>query len=152
VRLEGERVFDAPREVVWQAVSDPASLAKLMPGVQNFEVADPDHFKAQVKVPLGLGALALEIDFEQAERREPEYSHLKARGRGVGAMLTMETSFELEEEGSGTRMRWSADVSVAGPVGAMGQRVLQPIVRQQVDHVLSALETQVAGADPPAEP
>ena len=29
-------------------------------------------------------------------------------------------------------MRWSADVSIAGPVGAMGQRVLQPIVNQQV--------------------
>jgi carbon monoxide dehydrogenase subunit G len=119
--------------------------------VQGFEISDPDHFHAQVKVPLGLGALALEIDFEQTERRAPEFSSLRARGRGVGAMLTMQTSFALEEEGTGTRMRWSADVSVAGPVGAMGQRVLQPIVRQQVDHVLSALEEQVAAADSPAE-
>ena len=38
-------------------------------------------------------------------------------------------------------MLWSAEVSIAGPVGAMGQRVLQPIFRQQVDHVLATLET-----------
>jgi carbon monoxide dehydrogenase subunit G len=49
----------------------------------------------------------------------------------------------LEE---GTKMLWAADVKVAGPVGAMGQRVLQPIVKQQVNHVLAALDRQVTAA------
>jgi carbon monoxide dehydrogenase subunit G len=40
-------------------------------------------------------------------------------------------------------MLWAADVSIAGPVGSMGQRVLQPIVRQQVNQVLGALEKRV---------
>ena len=43
-------------------------------------------------------------------------------------------------------MRWEADVKIAGPVGAMGQRVLQPIINQQVGNVLSALEKQVSEA------
>jgi carbon monoxide dehydrogenase subunit G len=43
-------------------------------------------------------------------------------------------------------MKWAADVKLAGPVGAMGQRVLQPIVNQQVSHVLSALEREVQSA------
>ena len=41
-------------------------------------------------------------------------------------------------------MAWEADVKIAGPVGAMGQRVLQPIVNQQVSQVLEALEKRVA--------
>ena len=44
-------------------------------------------------------------------------------------------------------MLWAADVSIAGPVGSMGQRVLQPIVNQQVEQVLAALEKQVHGCD-----
>jgi hypothetical protein len=40
-------------------------------------------------------------------------------------------------------MKWAADVKLAGPVGSMGQRVLQPIVNQQVQHVLRSLEVQV---------
>ena len=42
---------------------------------------------------------------------------------------------------------------IAGPVGSMGQRVLQPIVNQQVQHVLNALDEQVrqASATTPAE-
>jgi hypothetical protein len=43
-------------------------------------------------------------------------------------------------------MRWEADVRIAGPVGSMGQRVLQPIVNQQVNHVLTALDKQVQEA------
>jgi hypothetical protein len=37
-------------------------------------------------------------------------------------------------------------VKIAGPVGSMGQRVLQPIVNQQVQHVLGALDLQVQQA------
>jgi carbon monoxide dehydrogenase subunit G len=44
-------------------------------------------------------------------------------------------------------MDWAADVRIAGPVGSMGQRVLQPIVNQQVSNVLAALEQQVAKAE-----
>lgn len=146
MKLSGEHSFPAPREVVWGVISDPAQLAELMPGVQSFEVEDERHFEAKVKIPLGLGSLELAIDFEKLDERPPEHSRLKARGRGVGAMMNMETSFTLDEAGTGTRMLWGAEVSIAGPVGAMGQRVLQPIFRQQVAHVLAALERQVEAA------
>jgi carbon monoxide dehydrogenase subunit G len=43
-------------------------------------------------------------------------------------------------------MKWAAYVSIAGPVGSMGQRVLQPIINQQVGNVLRSLEQQVEGA------
>ena len=44
-------------------------------------------------------------------------------------------------------MKWEADVKIAGPVGSMGQRVLQPIVNQQVGNVLAALEARGAGGE-----
>jgi 2-furoyl-CoA dehydrogenase large subunit len=143
VKLDGEHTFAASREVVWAVIADPSQLAHLMPGVQSFEVTDPTHFNAKVKIPLGLGSVAMTIDFERLEEREPEFSSLKAHGSGVGALLTMLTSFTLEEAGAGTRMLWQAEVKIAGPVGAMGQRVLQPVFRQQVSQVLGALERQV---------
>ena len=65
--------------------------------------------------------------------------------------MDMTTSFTLSEAGEGTSMAWEADVKIAGPVGAMGQRVLQPIVNQQVQQVLGALEERVAAASGPGE-
>ena len=144
--LQGERIFDAPRAIVWQVVDNPASMAATMPGVESFDVHDERRWTANVKIPLGLGGLKMKIDMEKTEERELEYAAMQIKGQGVGAMMNMVTKFELSDEGAGTKMKWSADVKIAGPVGSMGQRVLQPIVNQQVQHVLGSLETQVQDA------
>jgi carbon monoxide dehydrogenase subunit G len=147
VNVSGERTFAAPRQAVWDVLNDPASMAKTMPGVQSFDIHDAERWSANVKIPLGLGGLKMKIDMTKTEERPPEFARLKIKGTGVGAMLSMETSFELSDapEG-GTAMQWAADVKLAGPVGSMGQRVLQPIVNQQVQNVLQALEVQVNAA------
>ena len=124
-------------------LNDPARMAKLMPGMESFDIEDDRNWSARIKVPLGLGALPLSFEFEKTEDREPEYARLTAKGKGVGAIVSMDTQFHLSEAGSGTAMKWEADVRIAGPVGSMGQRVLQPIVNQQVKNVLDALDRQV---------
>jgi carbon monoxide dehydrogenase subunit G len=146
VNVSGERVFKAPRATVWRVLNDPASMAQTMPGVESFDVHDENRWTANVKIPLGLGGLRMKIDMDKTEERAPEFAKLSIKGSGVGAMLKMETSFTLAESGEDTSMQWAADVKIAGPVGSMGQRVLQPIVNQQVEHVLKALDAQVMQA------
>ena len=146
MKVNGERDFDAPRDTFWRFLNDPQNMAKLIPGVESFEVQDDRHWQAAVKIPLGLGGLSMTMNFEKVEERPPEFAKLHAKGNGVGAIMNMETSFRLAEAGAGTDMHWEADVRIAGPVGSMGQRVLQPIVNQQVSQVLSALDKQVQEA------
>jgi carbon monoxide dehydrogenase subunit G len=143
VNISGERTFAAPRADVWAVLNDPASMAQMMPGVESFDIHDAERWTANVKIPLGLGGLKMKIGLTKTEEREPEFARLQIKGQGVGAMLNMETSFELLDVPEGTSMQWAADVKIAGPVGSMGQRVLQPIVNQQVQHVLQALDVQV---------
>src|SRR5205085_962212 len=85
--------------------------------------------------------------WELLQHPELEHAAMKIKGTGVGAILSMQTQFDLADaDEGGTAMKWAADVRIAGPVGAMGQRVLQPIVNQQVQHVLGALDKQVQEA------
>jgi carbon monoxide dehydrogenase subunit G len=146
VIVSGTKELKAPRETVWGVINEPAEMAKLMPGVESFEITDERHWTAKVKVPLGLGGLKMTMNFEKLEERPPEFASMRAKGQGVGALMDMTTSFTLSETGDGTSMAWEADVKIAGPVGAMGQRVLQPIVNQQVSQVLAALEKRVTAA------
>jgi len=146
VIVSGTKELSASRDTVWSVINEPSEMAKLMPGVESFEIADERHWTAKVKVPLGLGGLKMTMNFEKLEERPPEFASMRAKGQGVGALMDMTTSFTLSEAGEGTSMAWEADVKIAGPVGAMGQRVLQPIVNQQVQQVLAALEQRVAQA------
>ena len=147
MNVEGERSFAAPRATVWEVLNDPSAMARTMPGVESFDVHDDRRWTANVKIPLGLGGLKMKVDMEKVEEREPEHALMRIKGQGVGAMMNMQTSFDLSDapEG-GTLMKWAADVKIAGPVGSMGQRVLQPIVNQQVTHVLNALDREVQNA------
>jgi uncharacterized protein len=152
VNVSGERNFDAPRATVWKVLNDPAAMAATMPGVESFDVHDDKRWTANVKIPLGLGGLKMKIDMEKTDEREPEHAVMNIKGQGVGAMMNMKTTFDLADASGGTLMKWAADVRIAGPVGSMGQRVLQPIVNQQVQHVLGALDQRVQEAkQPPAE-
>jgi hypothetical protein len=138
VNVQGERTFAAPRATVWQVLNDPASMAKTMPGVESFDVHDDRRWTANVK---------MKVDMEKTEERELEFAVMAIKGQGVGAMMNMVTKFQLADAAGGqTTMLWSAEVKIAGPVGSMGQRVLQPIVNQQVQHVLGSLEQQVQEA------
>jgi carbon monoxide dehydrogenase subunit G len=144
--VSGTTELAAPRATVWSVINEPSELAELMPGVESFEIVDDKHWKAQVKVPLGVAGLKMTMNFEKLEEREPEFASLRGKGQGIGALLDMTTSFALSEVASGTSMAWEADVTLAGPVGSMGQRVLQPIISQQISQVLTALEARVSSA------
>jgi uncharacterized protein len=146
VNVEGSKTFQAPRETVWKVLNDPAAMAATMPGVESFDVQDDKHWTANVKIPLGLGGLKMKISMEKTDERAPEFAAMRIKGQGVGAMMNMITTFELSDAPEGTDMKWTADVKIAGPVGSMGQRVLQPIVNQQVEHVLASLDQQVQSA------
>jgi uncharacterized protein len=147
MNVEGERTFDAPRATVWGVLNDPAAMASTMPGVESFDVHDDKRWTANVKIPLGLGGLKMKVDMEKTDERELEHAAMHIKGQGVGAMMNMETKFDLSDaDGGGTAMKWAAEVKLAGPVASMGQRVLQPIVNQQVQHVLGALDQQVQEA------
>lgn len=144
MKVEGTRSYAAPRERVWEVLNDPAQMAGLIPGVETFEVLDDSHWKAKVKIPLGLGSFRMSMSFEKTDARPLEHARLHAKGDGVGAIMSMDTQFHLTEGDGGTSMRWEADVRIFGQVASMGQRVLQPIVNQQVQNVLNALDRRVS--------
>jgi uncharacterized protein len=142
VRIEGTRRFRAPRERVFRALTDPHELSELMPGVQRVEVSSDDEWIAVVKPPFGRG-LNLKLDMHVTDRREPEHARLEAWGKSFGARISIETEFELAEDGGATDMSWSADVGLAGLLGGLGGKALEPAARHQAERAIDRLQARV---------
>jgi carbon monoxide dehydrogenase subunit G len=142
VHIEGTRRFEAPRERVFRALTDPHELAELMPGVERVEVTSADEWIAVVKAPFGVG-LDLKLDLHVSDRRPPEHARLVAWGKSLGARLSIETEFELGEDGGGTDMTWSAEVGLAGLLGGLGGKALEPAARRQAERSLDRLQERV---------
>ena len=142
MRIEGTKHFQASRERVFQALTDPHELSGLLPGVQRVEVRSNDEWIAVVKPPHGRG-LNLKIDMHVTERREPEHARLVAWGKGLGARVSIETEFELAEDGDGTDMAWTADVRLAGLVGGLRGKTFEPAARRQAERALERLQKRI---------
>jgi carbon monoxide dehydrogenase subunit G len=142
MRIGGTRRFRAPRERVFRALTDPHELSELMPGVERVDVKSDDEWIAVVRAPFGVG-LDLKLDLHVSDRRPPEHARLVAWGKSFGVRLSIETEFELSEDGDGTDMTWSADVGLAGLLGGLGGKALEPAARHQAERSLDRLQERV---------
>jgi carbon monoxide dehydrogenase subunit G len=142
MRIEGTRRFEAPRERVFHALTDPYEIGQLMPGVERVEVSSDDEWIAVVEAPFGRG-LNLKLDMHVTDRRPPEHARLRAWGKSFGMRLSIDTEFQLAENGGGTDMTWTADVGLAGLLGGIGGKALEPAARRQADRAMDRLERLV---------
>src|SRR4051812_33884459 len=78
--------------------------------------------------------LRFSVRFE--DLRKPEHARLMAWGKSLGGRISVDSAFDLQPDGSGTLMRWSADVDAAGILSGLSSQALGPIATQQAEHAL----------------
>jgi carbon monoxide dehydrogenase subunit G len=129
--VTGERRFAAPRERVFELLTSPDVIAAAMPAVKSHDVTDADHWSAKVKPPLPL-APALKIRFEVLDRRPPAHAALHAHGGGADVTST----FDLEEDGGETLMRWRTELHLSGVLDKLAGPGLDAIAHRQAQRTL----------------
>lgn len=142
MRIDGRRSIKASRERVFRALTDPDEISVLMPGVERVEVVSEDEWVAVVKPPFGRG-LNLKLDLHVTDRVPPQHARLVAWGKSFGARISIETEFELAEDGDSTDLSWNAEVGVAGLLGGLGGKTLEPAARSQAERSLDRLQHRV---------
>jgi carbon monoxide dehydrogenase subunit G len=136
--VQGERRFEAPRERVFELLTSPDVIAAAMPMVRSHTVLDADHWVAKVKPPLPL-APAITIHFEVQQRRPPEHAALRAHGGGADVLST----FDLEDEGGATLMRWHTELKLSGVLGRLAGPGLDAVAHRQAARTLDEVRRRL---------
>jgi len=142
VRIEGERLVDAPRERVFQALTDPDVVAATVPLVERVDVRDAENWDLVVKVPLPM-APTLKLSFSVVEKQPPETARLHATGGGLMGGATVDSRFDLAAEGQKTRIKFVADLQFRGAL-APAEKLLEPAAQRQAERTLDAIERSVS--------
>jgi carbon monoxide dehydrogenase subunit G len=140
VHIEGERRFAAPPDQVYQALTDPDRLGAAFSAIERVEV-EGDEWRVLVRPPVP-GGFRLKFSVRLAELREPEHARLRAWGKSLAGRISVDSSFDLQPAGTGTVMRWSAEVDAAGLFSGLGSQALGRVAKQQADRALARLEPQ----------
>lgn len=144
MKFEGSYTLPAPRERVYQLLTDPQALARTLPGCEKLEPAGPDTF--HVKLKLGLAALSgsYQGKVRLSEQRPPEHLRLAMNSRGPWGFADGEGELTLEETDGETVVHYSGEVKVGGMIAAVGQRLLDGAARKMIGDFFKNQAREVA--------
>ena len=142
----GEVSIAAAREIVWDTLLDPDTLARIVPGCHEVKRISETHFRADVTLGVGPVKGRYSVDVKLSDLVKPASATLsgKARGglgsgEGAGKIV-----LEALPEG-GTLMRYEYEAAVGGKVAAVGGRMLDGAAKIVIGQFFKALAAQTGG-------
>jgi uncharacterized protein len=143
VKVTGSHRLEVPRQAVWDALQDPAVLARTLPGCQALEVTGPDAYAATVSAGVASVKGTYRGTVALADKVAPESYRLTAQGAGGPGTIQADAVVRLVEDGGATVVHYDADAVVGGMIGGVGQRMLQGVAKKTAGEFFGAIERDV---------
>lgn len=145
MKIVGTTRFAARPEQVWEALHNPAVLARTLPGCEALEAVGEDAYR--LTVTAGVSAVRGRYDGEVAitDREHLESFVLQARGAGTPGTVSADVLVRMAADGAEhTMLSYEADAVVGGPIGGVGQRMLTGVSRKMADQFFAAVQQDLA--------
>lgn len=143
MKLEGTYTFEAPREVVWEALLDPNVLASVMPGCEKLEQVGDNEYKGALKIRVGPVQGAFEGLVNLSDINTPESYRMQVDGKGAPGFMKGVGEVRLEDQGASTLMHYSGEAQVGGRIASVGQRLLDSSAKALTRQSLDGLHEQI---------
>ncbi|MFL6166978.1 MAG: SRPBCC family protein [Ornithinibacter sp.] len=146
MKISGSSTLDAPVDKVWEAIQDPAVLARCLPGCESLAVIGEDRYA--MSVTAGVAAIKGTYAGEVSLSDKVAPSSLTMRASGAGAPGTIDADVKVQlvpSAGGGTDLSYDADASVGGAIGGVGQRMLAGVTKKMAGQFFTALDRDIAG-------
>src|SRR5512136_1589897 len=148
MKLEGEYLFNGPREQVWKLVRDPDVLATALPGTQSLNKISDTEFEGIMHLKIGPMAGNFAGKLVVSDEVPPESCTLTVEGKGAPGSVKGTGHVQLTAQSDGkTLMKYTGDLQVSGTLASTGQRMIEPVtksmVRQGLETLNKALEARM---------
>ncbi|MGY1601830.1 SRPBCC family protein [Geodermatophilus sp. SYSU D00815] len=145
MNLDGSAVLHADPEKVWSVITDPAVLARTIPGCESLEQTGADEYRMSVSVGVGAirGTYAGEVRLTDQDRPKSYVMH--ASGAGAPGQVRATVRIGLEPSDEGTTLTYSADAVVGGPVAGVGQRMMTGVAKRMAGQFFKAIDDELTG-------
>ncbi|MFA1547573.1 carbon monoxide dehydrogenase subunit G [Actinomadura chokoriensis] len=140
MQLNGSADVAAPLDRVWDALQDPAVLARTIPGCHSLEETGPGTYRMTVTAGVASIKGTYVGQVELAEPDPPRSFVLRARGQGAPGTVDATVRVRLAGGDGSTRVDYEADAVVGGMVGGVGQRMLGSVAKRTAGEFFAAVE------------
>lgn len=148
MKLDGSYTFDAPQQMVWDAIRDPDVLGQILPGGEGIEETGENEYEGNLKIKVGPVNGKFKGNIKLHNINPPESYDIDVDGKGAPGFVKANGSIQLTGKGDKTDIDYSGEAKVGGRIASVGQRLLdtsaKAIVRQSLDLLNEYLKAKVA--------
>ena len=141
MKLDGEHVFNGPREDVWEMFYDPAVLASAVPGMDKLDIVSENVYEGVMNVRIGPVSGKFQGKLSLTDVVEPESLTLTVDGKGppgygkgVGKVV-----FTQNPDGT-TSLKYDGDMNIGGALASVGQRMIDSVAKSMIRSAFEPLD------------
>lgn len=154
IQLQGAYTFDAPQEVVWDAVRDPNVLSQVLPGCERLEQTGENEYEGEINIKVGPVQGKFQGKVRLSNILAPDSYHIEIQGQGQPGFVKGEGDLKLEGDGLQTTLNYTGEAQISGRIASVGQRLMdssaRSIVRQGLESLDNLIQAQLRGPEPAA--
>ncbi len=144
MQIRGSHVIDAPADVVFGAISDPATLMAVIPGCLGIEqVGDAYRGEIALRLPGFSGTYRTIARLTEAVR--PSHGLITGEATGAFGAIGGAVMFELAESAGRTTVRYEGQLTISGPLARLDSRFAEGFAGSLIGQGLRALGTRLRG-------
>lgn len=143
--MQGQWQFEAEREFVWQALTDPSLVAQCIPNCEKMEPTGDDTYLATMVVGIGSVKGRFTATIRLTDQQFPERYRLIVEAKSPIGFVKGDGLIALQEVAEGqTQVSIDGEVQVGGTLASIGSRVIAAAANAQLNHFFEAMRQQVA--------
>ncbi len=141
MKLEGEHVFNGPREDVWEMFYDPEVLASAVPGMDKLDVVAENEYEGVMNVRIGPVSGKFQGKLSLTDVVAPESLTLNVDGRGAPGFAKGVGKATFTEQPDGTTLlKYDGDMSIGGALASVGQRMIDSVAKSMIRTAFETLD------------
>lgn len=147
--MNGEYRIPAPRQRVWEALNDPETLGRCIPGCESIQKTSDTGMAAVVNAKVGPVSAKFTGNVTLEDIDPPNGYTIRGEGKGGVAGFAKGTArVRLADDGDDTLLTYVVDAQVGGKLAQVGARLVSGTVRKMADEFFGSFSALVAGARP----
>jgi carbon monoxide dehydrogenase subunit G len=146
MRIAGSHLLAAPRQVVFDAIHDPAVLLASIPGCREARRVSPTEYAAELELRLPAVAGAFHLSVRVLDAVSPRHCQLDGRVDGRPGTIAGQALLQLTETGDGTRLDYTADGRIEGPLAWLDSSLVERLAATLLDQGFERLDRALAAA------
>jgi len=143
MKLTGNYTFEAPRDLVWEALNDPTVLARIMPGCEKLMQTGENEYEGALKIKVGPVQGTFQGKIKLSDIQAPSHYNMQVDGQGAPGFVKGVGGVRLEEQEGKTIMHYDGDAQVGGRIASVGQRLIESSAKSITNQSLEGLHAYV---------